>query len=81
MLERCGKKTNCTVSASEDGWYKPQVACVSIDRGLAAAQVHIRYGVSWDDVLRVEALMDSVSSLPVFLEDPVFLALAAKDYS
>jgi len=39
-----------------------------------------RYGVTEADVVRVEALLDGITTLPIFVEDPVFDRFCEVDY-
>jgi hypothetical protein len=80
-LQRLGTVTNSVVSASEDGWYKPSVVSVSIDRGYALSFVARRYDLSIVDIMRVEALFDAVTALPAFVYDPAMDRLRDVDYS
>jgi len=80
-LCRLGKETNRVVSASEDGWYKPQVSAVSVNRRMAIEAICERYDLTEEDIVRVEGLIGRVRALPAFLSDPVFLALSARDYA
>jgi hypothetical protein len=80
-LQRFGTVTNSIVSASEDGWYKPSVFSVSIDRGSALSFVARRYDLSIAEIIRVENLLNSITALPAFVYDPVFDKLRDVDYS
>lgn len=79
-LRRLGKENASVVSASEDGWYKPQVESVSVNRTSAMVSICTRYGLSVVDVERVEHTIGNIKALPAFISDPVFLALRDVDY-
>jgi hypothetical protein len=74
------QQTKSVRSVSEDSWYKPAVSGVGIDRQSAVEIVCRRYDITYDDILRVEALLRSVESLPSFVCDPVFVRLGDVDY-
>jgi len=78
-LEKLGVKNQSVLSASEDGWYKPQTTAVSVDWQVCADYMCSRYSVTINDIIRVEKLIRSVRKLPALLIDPVFIALA-RDY-
>jgi len=80
-LSELGKETSFSVSASEDGWFKPQVHAVSVCRSQAISMMCERYELTEQDILRSEKLIGRVTSLPAFLCDPVFLALSRRDYA
>jgi hypothetical protein len=80
-LKRLGAVSNCAISASEDGWYKPQIVSASINRRSALTFVARRYDLSISDVIRVEELFDSVKALPAFVYDPVMDRLRDVDYA
>jgi hypothetical protein len=80
MLERCGARGSATVSASEDGWYKPMTTGMSIDRGYVLDSLCARYGITSEMVNECEALMLQVQRLPVFMVHDVFVVLSRVDY-
>jgi len=77
--DRLGLETRTVVSASEDAWFKPTVEG-SVDRNEAIKSIVTRYGITQDDILRVESLYRSVDRLPALLVDDVFIRLAEVDY-
>jgi hypothetical protein len=53
----------------------------NVDRDIALDIICERYNLTVADVVRVEAMIDSVTSLPMLICDPVFPILAERDYS
>lgn len=61
--------------------YKSMPSVVKLDRQAAVEAVCYRYDLLPEDVFRVEALLNSVDSLPAYVEDPVFSRLVEVDYA
>lgn len=61
--------------------WKPRIEeKIFIDREEAISAIIKRYGISAEDIERVEALLREVVSLPAYVEDEVFDALCEIDY-
>jgi len=80
-LIRCGKEIpEGSLPSLEESW-KPRIeGPVLIDRTEAISAIVARYNIQFFDILRVELLLNSVNSVPSYLQDPVFDVLCAIDY-
>jgi len=65
---------------SESQLYKSVTDATNLDREFCLMAMAERYNVTKNDLLRVEALLQTVSTLPTYVEDPVFDKLVVVDY-
>jgi hypothetical protein len=80
MLRRNGKEGTAVVSASEDGWYKPQTSGVAVDRRSVMQAMTARYDLDEGDIIDCEELLNCVDGLPVFVSHKVFERFKLVDY-
>ncbi|QJZ28421.1 hypothetical protein 1 [Kummerowia striata luteovirus] len=80
VLRRLGIQGDKYYGILEESWKPKIVELFEVDREDSIQAIIKRYGVSRDDIDRVEALLESISFLPCFVEDPIFDNLCEKDY-
>jgi hypothetical protein len=78
-LQRNGLSSPKPIGSLQESW-KPVMSHVRIERRAALLAIYRRYGLTPEDVKRVEGLLHRVTTLPAYVEDPVFDALCEKDY-
>jgi hypothetical protein len=78
-LERAGDIRGLTCGNLQESW-KPRMGGISVDRVAAMEEMCWRYGITVEDIVRVEKLLNSIRKLPAYVEDPVFDKLCSKDY-
>lgn len=80
-LRRLGKETAFAHTWDiRENPHKSVALAEGVDRGSSMMAVCSRYNITEGDVLRAETLLRCVASLPAYIEDPVFMVLAAVDY-
>jgi len=63
----------------QESW-KPRLSSVSVSREVVLDNVLRRYGITVQEVVSVEALLESINFLPALIEHPVFELLCKRDY-
>jgi len=78
-MSRLGKQPRRVVGSLQESW-KPNMTHVAVDRAVALEAIECRYGITVEEVISVEALLRSVTTLPSYIEHSVFDKLCEVDY-
>lgn len=79
-LRRNGKENRKTLRGMEESWKPKSNTIYDIIRSGVEEAIEYRYGLSQNDICRVEMLLSLITKLPAYIEDPVFDALCDVDY-
>jgi hypothetical protein len=79
VLRRLGRVSPSALRRMEES-QKPTATGGTLIPDEAVQAIFMRYGITAEDVFRVERLLGQINSLPAYVEDPVFDLLAVVDY-